>query len=154
MPMTRRHEVLQLWVRPASGRAPEAQDALELRAGEGIVGDHTLGQKRHVTLIFQEDWNVALLELGMVLPPMARRANVLLSGGRGSDWIGERMRVGECLLEIHGETRPCDLMEKTQAGLRAALEPEGRGGVWGRILEGGQLRLRDRAGSDLEPREP
>ena len=43
MPMTRRHEVLQLWVRPASGRAPEAQDALELRAGEGIVGDHTHG---------------------------------------------------------------------------------------------------------------
>ena len=140
-----RHQVLQLWVRPASGEPPEVRDELALRAGEGIVGDHAMGGKRHVTLIFQEDWNVALLELGMVVPPVARRANVLLSGGRGTRWIGKQMRVGDCLLEILDETRPCGLMEKTQAGLRKALEPEGRGGVWGRILEGGLLKPGDRA---------
>ena len=140
-----RYEILQLWTRTAKGTPPTSQDALELRADEGVVGDHCLGEKRHVTFIFQDDWNAAEDELGMPVDPSARRANVLLSGGNGLSWIGKRMRLGSCLLEIHKETAPCSQMDEAAPGLMKALVPDGRGGVWGRILEGGTIQPGDQA---------
>ncbi len=116
------------------------QDELLLHAGRGVEGDHACGGKRHVTLVFEDDWRAATAVLGRSVDPAGRRANVLVSGGGASRLVGRRLRVGEALVEIHDITRPCEVMEQAATGLRDALEPDGRGGVWGRVLEGGRVR--------------
>ena len=131
--------VLRLWTRAASRAPVEDRDVLELAAGEGVVGDHTFGSKRHVTIVFEDDWQAATDALGKDVDPSARRANVLLSGGGGLAWIGRTIRLGDAVLEIRGETRPCHVMDEAAAGLQEALGPEGRSGVWGVIVEGGQV---------------
>lgn len=137
------HAIERLWVRPEAGAAVAARDSLRLVAGEGVEGDHTYGRKRHVTLIFAEDWAAATDALGRPVDPAERRANVLLSGGDGLALVGRTVTLGEVRLEIHGETRPCAVMDKAAAGLMEALRPEGRAGVWGRVLAGGVVRPGD-----------
>ena len=132
-------QVLATWVRKVPGGPMESRDALDVVAGEGVVGDHTRGGKRHVTLIFADDWAAALRDLGSDVPPSARRANVLVSGGSGGALIGRRVRLGGVLLEIGGETRPCGIMDEAAPGLMEALRPDARAGVWGRALEGGRI---------------
>jgi len=131
--------ILRLWTRAASRAPVEDRDELELTAGEGVVGDHTCGSKRHVTLLFEDDWRAATTALGRPVDASARRANVLLSGGGGLAWIGRRMRLGGTVLEIRGETKPCFVMDRAAEGLKDALVPGGRAGVWGVILEGGRV---------------
>ncbi len=133
--------VLAVWLRARPGAAPQAQPHLEVQAGHGVIGDHTLGRKRHLTLIFADEWAQACAALGREVDPAGRRANVLLSGRGSLDLIGRRVRIGEVELHIEGETRPCATMELAAVGLMAALEPAGRAGVWGRALTGGRLRI-------------
>lgn len=119
------------------------REQLELQTGMGVVGDHTFGRMRHVTLVFVDDWNAAAAQLGREVDPAGRRANVLLSGGDGQRFVGRTVRVGDITLEIKGITTPCPVMDKAAVGMRVALQPEGRAGVWGRVLSGGTLRPGD-----------
>ena len=50
-----------------------------------------------------------------------------------------------CLVRILGETTPCEQMEEAQPGLRNALRPDWRAGVFGEIVEGGPIRIGDAA---------
>ena len=135
------HVVRRLWIRPAPGPAglPLAQPSLTLEAGQGVVGDHTHGRMRHITLIFEDDWAAACRELGQDVDPAARRANVLLSGGGGGRLIGRIVRLGSVRVEVKQETKPCHVMDAAAQGLKAALAPDVRAGVWGRVLAGGVL---------------
>ena len=81
-------EVRRLWIRSASGADMEEREALRLDAGQGVEGDHTHGTKRHVTLIFEDDWAAACATLGRDVDPSCRRANVLLSEERRPGPIG------------------------------------------------------------------
>mgnify|MGYP001370095504 CR=1 FL=1 len=137
------HRVLRMWVRTAMDGPLEERDTLELVAGEGVVGDHGRGGKRHVTLVFQDDWDEAGAALGRSVDPAGRRANVLLSGGGGAARIGTRVRLGTAELEIVGETAPCPVMERAAPGLMDALKPNVRAGVWARILRGTTLQRGD-----------
>ena len=137
------HTVEGLWIRPAAGAPVEPREELALVAGEGIEGDHTFGRMRHVTLIFADEWRAALEALGREVDPSARRANVLLSGGGGLALLGRTVALGDVRLEIKGETRPCPTMDAAAEGLMEALRPDGRGGVWGRVLAGGSVRPGD-----------
>src|SRR5215813_9690286 len=137
------HRILKLWSRPIAGGPMVERERLEVLAGRGVVGDHTFGHMRHVTLVFVDDWNAAAAELGVPVDPAGRRANVLLSGGRGARFVGETVRLGDVELEIKGITTPCPVMDKAAPGMRVALQPEGRAGVWGRVLAGGTLRPGD-----------
>lgn len=150
------HCVLRLWVRTSPGGPMEPRDTLDAVAGSGITGDHTLGRLRHVTLIFEDDWNAAAATLGRAVDPAGRRANVLLSGGGGRELVGRRIRIGEVVVDVKGITSPCPVMERAAPGMQAALKPEGRAGVWGRIVTGGTLRPGDELaaetdGSSAEP---
>jgi MOSC domain-containing protein YiiM len=134
-----KHVVRRLWVRAEPGAAPEERPRLDLEAGAGVVGDHTHGRMRHVTLVFEEDWAAACRDLGRAVDPVARRANVLLSGGGGGALIGRTVRLGGVRVEVRGETKPCPVMDAAAEGLQAALGPQVRAGVWGRVLEGGAI---------------
>jgi MOSC domain-containing protein YiiM len=137
------HRVLRLWIRQSPGGPMAPREALDAVAGSGIVGDHTHGRLRHVTLVFQDDWNAAAATLGLAVDPAGRRANVLLSGGGGSELVGRRVRIGDVVVDVQGITSPCPVMDKAAPGMQAALRPDGRAGVWGRIVTGGTLRPGD-----------
>lgn len=138
------HSVLRCWIRPVEAGPMSQVDALTLVADQGIEGDHTLGRMRHVTLVFQDDWNAAAHDLGKEVDPVGRRGNVLVDGAGGLAWVGRKARLGEALLHIRGETTPCPVMEKAAVGMQAALKPGGRAGVWARVLVGGVVRPGDR----------
>lgn len=132
--------ILKLWLRRVEGGPVEEQEVLRLHAGKGVVGDHTYGRMRHVTFLCVEDWETAGASLGVHPDPSLRRANVLLSGGNAGQLLKRRVRIGDVVVEIKGETAPCPVMEKAAVGMREALQQDTRAGVWARVLEGGELR--------------
>ena len=118
---------------------PQA-DAVE---GRGLIGDVRASARRGITFLSQEQWNVVLNELQATLPWHTRRANVLVTGLDLTATVGKRLSIGEVLVEILGETEPCDLMDQQHFGLRAALTPDYRAGVHGRVLSSGTIRIGD-----------
>ena len=137
------HEVLRVFTRPTKGAMPDEHEAIDLTEERGVVGDYDQGVKRPVTILLQEDWREAEAELGQEVDPAARRANVLISGAGGAGLIGKRLRIGATLLDVQGEVKPCGLMDRSAAGLKDALGPNCRAGVWARIVEGGTVRPGD-----------
>jgi MOSC domain-containing protein YiiM len=121
----------------------DAADAAELVAGRGIRGNANQGGHRQVTLIEQELWDSMMLELGSNLPSSTRRANLVVSGCSLRETRGRNLQVGECLIEVRGETRPCRLMEESLPGLQEAMKPEWRGGAYGVVVRGGTIRTGD-----------
>lgn len=136
------HQVRRLWVRERTEGPLVERPEIELVEGSGVRGDHAFGRMRHVTIVFEDDWRRACEALGCAVDPSARRANVLVSGGDGARFVGRTIRLGGAVVEVKGITAPCPVMEQGAKGLQAALEPEGRSGVWGRIVGGGTSALR------------
>ena len=132
-------EVLEILVYPARRAPGEQVQQVEALQDKGLDGDHPRGGKRQVTLLSVEAWQERMQELGGDLPPSARRANLVVRGIDLEASMGRRIRIGSVELQIEGETTPCDLMELQRAGLRQALEPKMRGGVFGCVIAGGQL---------------
>lgn len=116
----------------------------EVTVPRGITGDargHFPG--RQVTLLFEHDWMAACADLGKPLPWTTRRANLLVSGMDVPAEIGAKLAIGEVVLQVTEETTPCNLMEKAEAGLKAALKPGWRGGVCCKVLSGGTITTGD-----------
>ena len=112
-----------------------------LRAGHGLAGNFNQGGKRQVTVIARERWEAVMKELESDLDPSARRANLMVSGICLAESVGRILRVGSCRLRVHGETLPCRRMEETLPGLEAALAPQWSGGIFGEILDDGEIRI-------------
>jgi hypothetical protein len=70
-------------------------------------------------------------EVGVDVDPSARRANILVRGVDLENSGGKVLRLGSILVLLHAETRPCELMDEMQPGLRAALKPHWRAGAYG-----------------------
>jgi MOSC domain-containing protein YiiM len=51
--------------------------------------------------------------------------------------------VGLCRLRVQGETRPCQLMDETQDGLRAAMAERWSGGAFAEVLDDGEIVVGD-----------
>ena len=138
-------EIVAIWIKRFKRGPMDPVPEAELVAGRGIVGNANRGGKRQVTLIDEARWREAQKEVGVDVPPAARRANVMLRGVDLERSHRKLLRLGACVIRIYGETRPCELMEETQPGLRKALSPRWRGGAFAEILEGGTIRVGDRA---------
>ena len=106
-------------------------------------------QERQVTVISAERWREVMAGLGTDIDPSARRANVLVSDLDLAESGGKILDVGGCKLRIHGETKPCDLMDEALPGLKDALAPDWGGGCHGEVLEGGQITVGDPVGWSL-----
>jgi len=124
----------------------DAALAGELVAARGLVGNADQGGRRQVTLIEEEVWSALMRELGGELPSAARRANLVLRGVPLAGSRGRELRVGPCLLQIEGETKPCERMDEALPGLRAVMFPDWRGGAFARVLVGGAIRVGDPVG--------
>lgn len=111
--------------------------------GEGIDGDVKVSPSRGITFLATGQWGAVCRQLDVDLPWHTRRANVLVEADSLVDLIGRNIRFGEVVVAIKAETRPCELMDTYQAGLREALSPECRAGVYGRVMEGGRFAVGD-----------
>lgn len=131
----------------ARPRAPmQLLDQTEITTAAGLTGDFRGAvHGRQVTVLTEEGWQAACMELGEELPWLTRRANLLLRGVDLHGRTGGRLRVGKALLIITDECEPCGVMERTRAGLRKVLLPEWRAGATCRVARGGLVRLGDTA---------
>jgi MOSC domain-containing protein YiiM len=133
-------EGIYLW--PVSRGEPMIVERATAEAGVGLTGDRSRGKKRQVTVVNADDWADATREAGSDAAPMWRRANVVIRGLRfSSESVGRRLRIGEVVLQIMGETTPCDHMDMVHPGLREALVPGWRGGVHCIIEQGGEIAV-------------
>ncbi|MDT0508047.1 MOSC domain-containing protein [Novosphingobium sp. MMS21-SN21R] len=104
--------------------------------------------RRQVSLIEAESWNAALADLHLsadrLLPWHVRRANLLVEGLRLPREAGKVIAIGASLrIEVTCECDPCSRMDEILPGLKAALLPDWRGGVLGRVLTDGEIAIGD-----------
>jgi MOSC domain-containing protein YiiM len=135
--------VVDTAVKATSGGLMERRESIVIYQETGIVGDYHARGARQVTVLFKGSWEAACAELGVEMPWTTRRANVYVDGILPTDCVDKHLQIGNVLLEVTGETRPCDIMEAAQPGLRAALQPEWRGGVTCRVLQSGTVQCGD-----------
>jgi MOSC domain-containing protein YiiM len=105
---------------------------------------------RQITVIEAESWAAALEDLGAEpggadgLVWSDRRANLLVSGVRLPREAGKVIAIGKGLrIEVRCECDPCSRMDAIRPGLRAALTPDWRGGICGRVISEGDIALGD-----------
>jgi MOSC domain-containing protein YiiM len=140
---THRGRIEAIWLKRAKRAPMDAVDSAVADNGYGLRGNANRGGRRQITLIARERWTELASALGGDLDPVTRRANVLISG---VDLVSSRdrlLRLGEVVLRINGETRPCEQMEEAHAGLQALMRERWGGGAFAEVVEGGTLRVGD-----------
>ena len=88
-------------------------------------------------------------ELGVEGDPSLRRANILLSGLRLANTRGRILVIGDTRLAVGGEVTPCERMDEAIPGLRGAMRPDWRGGVFAQVVAGGVINVGDQV--DWQP---
>ena len=121
-----------------------------LVAGRGMQGSVGRSRRRQVTLLTREAWASATAVVDRDPGPASRRANILVSGIALAHSRGRVLLVGSCRVRIGGELTPCERMDEAVPGLRGALEPDWRGGVFGEVLDGGSVRVGDRVAWEVD----
>lgn len=129
-------------LRPSARTPAKAVASAEAATGRGLKGDHASGGNRQITLMNREAWADCCAELDAPhLEPRGRRANLLVEGIPLASSIGRQIAIGPCLIDVIAELKPCRLMDDFQPGLQKALKPDCRGGVYGKIVRGGSLKI-------------
>ncbi len=134
-----------LWVKRAHRGPMDPANAIILDEGLGIRGNADLGGWRQVTVVEAEVLEALAERLGAEVPPILRRANVLVRGVRLADCRGKRLHLGRCQIEMRGETMPCERMNEAVPGLRDAMKEGWAGGAFGRVVVDGEVRVGDPA---------
>jgi MOSC domain-containing protein YiiM len=133
--------LLAIYLRPGARLPVRAVDEATAIAGQGLHGDHAGGGKRQVTLLAREAWERACAELGTTVDPSVRRANLFVEGIDLGACIGSSLQIGDVVIDVLGETRPCELLDGPgRVGLCNTLRAERRGGVYGSVRTGGRLQ--------------
>jgi MOSC domain-containing protein YiiM len=145
--------LLDIAIRREAGAPMETMPSARVTCEAGVEGDPR-GEPgpRQVSLLSQDLWTEACRELGVDLPWTLRRANLLIEGVPLSSAVGRRLHVGSVVIEITDVSVPCEEMDAQHPGLRKVLEGKNRGGLVGRVVEGGAITVGDAV--DFEPRGP
>jgi MOSC domain-containing protein YiiM len=133
----------RIWLKRAKRGPMDEHPQATLVANRGLAGNADQGGARQVTIVSAERWAIAVAGLEGSVPPVARRANLLVTGVDLEGTHGRVLRVGACRLRINGETRPCHRMDEACRGLRAALEPHWGGGAYAEVLDDGTIAVGD-----------
>ena len=128
-----------------NGGPTEELSAANFIANFGLEGDwrSRKDRGRQITLIEEEELAFVATALKLErIPAGASRRQVVVRGIKLNDTVGKRLRVGPLLIEVHDLCDPCKNMEKMIArGAKWAMET--RGGVCGKVIEGGVLKPGD-----------
>lgn len=131
-------EVAHLFRAPSRRIPMEGLTEARLLNDLGIEGcAHARSEsKRQVLLVDRETLDA------MALRPGILRENITTVGLNVNGLLlGEKLRVGETVLEVAAVCTPCDQMERIRPGLRKELW--GRRGMLCRVLRGGVVRAGD-----------
>lgn len=123
----------------------QPQRVVQARMNGALDGHGKVEPDRGITLLSARQWAEVVRELGRDISWHARRANVLLDAEGLLPLVGRTIRIGGVSVLVCDETRPCGIMDQQAAGLREILKKDGRGGVHGRILNDGAIRIGDEA---------
>ena len=121
----------------------DSVDEATLVTQQGIEGNADQGLNRQITLIEEEVWAGLMHQMDANLDPSIRRANVMISGLSLKDSRKKILKIGDSRILVKGETKPCERMDEALDGLQDLMRPEWRGGAYGRILEGGTIKVGD-----------
>jgi MOSC domain-containing protein YiiM len=132
-----------IWIKRAHRGSMDSTARAALVAGSGILGNADQGGRRQVTIIAREVFDELRRSLGEGVEPVMRRANLMVSGLALPETRGRVLQVGGVRIRINGETRPCERMDEAFPGLQAALRVDGRGGVYGEVLDDGEIAVGD-----------
>ncbi len=132
-----------LWIKRMARGPMDPAEVVRLVEDAGIEGNADQGGWRQVTVIEREVFDRLKDELDPSVEPSMRRANVMVSGVHLDGTRGKILRLGDTRIHLRGETVPCERMDEAVEGLRDALKPETRGGMYGRVIAGGELRIGD-----------
>ena len=135
-------------VKAIAHRAVDGDTMMEITScnvlpGRGLDTENRRPGKREITLVSAESWAEVCREMGRQIPWWTRRANLLIEGIDLAATIGQRIRIGPVEIHIHGETKPCKLMDAQVQGLTRVMVPNVRGGIHGQVLTGGTIRVGD-----------
>lgn len=137
-------KILAIALRSSKRGPMELVDRATASENGGIEPNHNVQTDRGITFISSEQWSEVQQELNAPeLPWHTRRANVLVEGLVMRDLLGKTVQIGDVVVDIKQETEPCGLMDKLHQGLRKTLEPACRGGVHGRVVQGGDIAVGD-----------
>lgn len=142
-PPVTKGRVRALAFRPVDSDPMREVTSVKVAPGRGIDRENRPAGKRELTLLSSESWSDACRELGRDIPWTCRRANVLVEGLPLGDTIGGVLELGSVRVRVHGETKPCGLMDKESQGLRNVLLPDCRGGVHVEVLSDGVISVGD-----------
>lgn len=139
--------VLWIGARPARRAPLLALEQAWLDPGNGLEGNHYSSRtrrSRQVTLIGAEALAAIGAFLGHAVPaaPEALRRNIVVSGINLLALKGQRLRLGEAVLEITGECQPCSRMEEI-LGVGGYNAVRGHGGLTARVAAAGTVRVGD-----------
>ena len=141
--MTKSGKLEAIWLKRMRRGPMDPVERATLKAHQGLVGNANQGGKRQVTLIEREIWERLMAEMGADLDPSARRANLLLSGIRLAHTHNRILGIGNCRIQIWGETKPCEVMEAAWSGLKDAMTDNWGGGAFGVVLDDGEIAVGD-----------
>jgi MOSC domain-containing protein YiiM len=130
--------VVGLFVSPArkSGVSEPRERVLAIE-NQGFKGcAHANPPRREVLLASKAHLDAVGVEPGAI------RENVTVEGADVQSWpVGQRVQVGDALLEITMVCDPCQRMDELRPGLRAELDD--RRGMLAHVVEGGEIALGD-----------
>ena len=130
--------VAGLFVSPerGSGRS-EPRERVRAIESQGLEGcAHANPPRREVLFVSEEHLDA------VDVAPGAIRENITVAGADVQTWpLGQRVRVGDALLEITMVCDPCHRMDELRPGLRAELAD--RRGMLAHVVEGGDIAVGD-----------
>jgi len=135
--------VQAIYISPARKIPMKSVRSVQVEEGKGLVGDRYHGSKhRHVSVQSVEDLAEATAVFGAPIAAELTRRNITVTGVEIPTRPGERIMIGDVLLEVVRIAAPCKLLDDDiGAGAKTALRR--RAGTIFRALSSGVIRVDD-----------